>query len=207
MNKEKKTPEKMPEYIKEEALAYGKEQGMFTLEDYYTLPDDYRVELIDGVFYDMAAPGLSHQGVSMSLSNKFYNFISKKKGPCRVFSAPVDVQLDCDNRTMVQPDIMILCDMKKFTERCIMGAPDFVVEILSESTKKKDSTIKLEKYRSAGVREYWMIDLKKERIIVHSFEKQEDPVIYGFESIVPVGIYEGDLMVDFKELKEDLVIK
>ena len=197
----------MPEYIKEEALAYGKEQGMFTLEDYYTLPDDYRVELIDGVFYDMAAPGLSHQGVSMSLSNKFYNFISKKKGPCRVFSAPVDVQLDCDNRTMVQPDIMILCDMKKFTERCIMGAPDFVVEILSESTKKKDSTIKLEKYRSAGVREYWMIDLKKERIIVHSFEKQEDPVIYGFESIVPVGIYEGDLMVDFKELKEDLVIK
>lgn len=110
------------------------------------------------VIYDMASPSFAHQVIIMSIAVVIQNYIKKKKGRCKVLAAAVDVQLDCDNKTMVQPDIVVLCDKKKNVERCIMGAPDFVVEVLSKSTRKKDMTMKLEKYRNAGVREYWMID-------------------------------------------------
>ena len=75
--------------------------------------------------------------------------------------APMDVQLDCDEKTMVEPDVLIVCDRDKIVNRCVYGAPDFIIEILSNSTKKKDSVIKLNKYLNAGVREYWMIDPTK----------------------------------------------
>ncbi len=177
---------------------------MYTIEDYYAIPDERRVELIDGVFYDMASPSFAHQVIIMSIANTIQNYIKKKKGRCKVLTAAVDVQLVCDNKTMVQPDIVVLCDKKKNVERCIMGAPDFVAEVLSKSTRKKDMTIKLEKYRNAGVREYWMIDMKNETVIVHEFEKGNMPVIFGFDSKVPVGIFQGDLEIDFADVRADL---
>lgn len=188
-----------------EALTeYGVAKKECTIDDYYALPDERRVELIDGVFYDMAAPSLSHQIISMRLSVLISNYISKKKGNCIVFAAPVDVQLDCDNRTMVQPDIVVLCDRDKMIDRCIMGAPDFVVEILSPSTREKDVFLKTAKYRNAGVREYWMVDLKKERVITYYFEDDEIPAIYGLDAVIPVRMYDGELEIDFAEVKEDL---
>lgn len=190
-----------------EALTeYGVSKAEYTVDDYYALPDERRVELIDGVFYDMAAPSLSHQIISMRLSVLIANYINKKKGKCIVLAAPVDVQLDCDNKTMVQPDIVVLCDRDKMMDRCIMGAPDFVVEILSPSTREKDVYLKTMKYRSAGVREYWMIDLKKERIITYFFEDDEIPCIYGLYSKIPVRIYDGELEIDFEEMKEELAV-
>ena len=94
------------------------------LEDYYALPDERRVELLNGVIYDMAAPSTIHQFIIPLLTTAFHAHIMKKKGKCIVFPSPVDVQIDCDDRTMLQPDVLILCDRSKLIRRCIMGAGD-----------------------------------------------------------------------------------
>ncbi len=186
--------------VEESALAYGKKQGEYTLEDYYSLPDERRVELIDGVIYDMTAPYTTHQYAVGDLYTQITNFIKKKGGSCMPFVSPIDVQLDCDNKTMVQPDVLILCDRSKLLRRCIMGAPDFVIEILSPSTKRKDAHLKLHKYRNAGVREYWMVDLERERVLVYFFEQDELPTMYGGDMEIPVGIFGGELKLDMKDM-------
>lgn len=188
--------------VAEVAPDYGKKQGEYTLEDYYAIPDDLRVELIDGVIYDMGAPTTPHQFAVGDVYAQIRDFIKRKGGNCLPLLSPIDVQLDCDDKTMVQPDVLILCDRSKLIRRCIMGAPDFIIEILSPSTKRKDANLKLYKYRNAGVREYWMVDLDGERIVVYHFEKDEIPTIYGVEEEIPVGIYDGELKISMKELFE-----
>lgn len=177
----------------------------YTLDDYYALPEDIRAELIDGELFVMLAPSLKHQGASIEIEGQIYSYIKNNKGKCHVFHAPVDVQLDCDRNTMVQPDIVIVCDERKFVDHHIMGAPDFVLEILSSSTRKKDMTIKLKKYRQAGCREYWIVDPDKEQVIVHDFSGGGDETaIYGSGDKVPVRIYDGDLKIDFGEVVEGI---
>ena len=136
-----------PTRLKEPAV-YRAERRSFTLDDYYALPEEQRVELIDGVFYDMAAPCSYHQIAIGRFYVQVVRYIDKKGGSCIPLVSPVDVQLDCDDKTMVQPDLIIVCDPKKIDKKCIAGAPDFIVEILSESTRKKDMTLKLAKYRN-----------------------------------------------------------
>ncbi len=182
----------------------GKNPGEYTIEDYYALPDEQRVELIDGVFYDMGAPYTTHQMISADIMTQIKNYIKSKNGNCIPFAAPCDVQLDMDDKTMVQPDVMVICDRDKIVKQKIYGAPDFVVEILSESTKKKDMTIKMAKYANAGVKEYWIVDPDKQKIIVYDFANDFDVSIYGFEDTVPVGIYDGECKIDFKAILEDI---
>ena len=113
------------------------------------------------------------------------------------YIAPVDVQLDCDDKTMVEPDVIILCDRSKDINRCIYGAPDFVAEVLSKSTRRKDIGVKTYKYANAGVREYWMIDPKDMKVIVYTFAQNDDAEdtvsIFGFQDKIPVGIITGNL--------------
>ena len=99
----------------ESKMEYGvsKKSRECTLEDYYQLPDERRAELIDGVIYDMSAPTIIHQKISLEISVRLHAFISQKKGACMVFSAPVDVQLDCDEKTMVQPDVWWYVTVRK----------------------------------------------------------------------------------------------
>ncbi len=184
--------------VSEEAAVYRtqKKQGEYTVKDYYALPDDKRVELIDGVLYDMDAPTFVHQRIGGEIYRQISNFIFENKGNCIPMMSPVDVRLDCDDRTMVQPDVLILCDEKKIMKWGIMGAPDFVVEVLSPSTKRKDCFKKLAKYEAAGVKEYWMIDPYQKKVIVYDFVKENYPVIYGINGQIPVGMYEGKLMID-----------
>ena len=179
-----------------------KRQGDYTVEDYYLIPKERRVELIDGVIYDMASPTAIHQILSTELCNIVRSYISQQKGRCIVMAAPMDVQLDCDDKTMVQPDVMVICDRDKITRKCIYGAPDLAVEILSDSTKKKDMYVKLGKYMEAGVREYWLVDPKGKKVIVYDFEAEVTPSIYGFSSKVPVGIFKGECEVDFAKIYE-----
>ena len=187
--------------VKESALYYGsKRQGEYTIEDYYALPDDQRVELIDGVFYDMAAPLSVHQLIGGKIYQILSEYIGRKKGMCIAFDSAMDVQLDCDDRTMVQPDVFVICDRDKITRRGIFGAPDFVIEVLSKSTKKKDMFIKLSKYKNAGVREYWMVDPEKKIVLVYDFQNDDDVQLYGFEATIPVSIFNGDCQIDFKEV-------
>ena len=189
-------------YVCESKMEYGisKKSRECTLEDYYQLPDERRAELIDGVIYDMSAPTIIHQKISLEISVRLHAFISQKKGACMVFSAPVDVQLDCDNKTMVEPDVGIICDTSKIKRFGIYGAPDFVLEVISPSTKKRDYALKLSKYMEAGVREYWIVDFVQAKILVYYFEGDNYPVIYGFDKPVPVNIYGGDLTIDFSNI-------
>ncbi|MCC8049438.1 MAG: Uma2 family endonuclease [Clostridiales bacterium] len=135
---EESAPLQMSEALAE--YAASKRQGEYTLEDYLALPDDQRVELIDGVFYDMASPNYIHQAFGDSLQAVFNDYIRKNHGSCRAFT-PVDVQLDCDDRTVVQPDVLIICDYSKLQKGHVYGAPDLVVEVLSPSTSKKDECV------------------------------------------------------------------
>ena len=113
-----------------------------------------RVELIDGVIYDVETPTFDHQKIVGEIYRQIANYILDNNGQCEAGISPIDVQLDCDDRTMVQPDVLILCDEKKIMKWGIMGAPEFVAEVLSPSTKRKDCLKKLNKYEEAGVKEY-----------------------------------------------------
>lgn len=175
-------------------------QGTYTLEDYLALPEDQRVELIDGVFYDMSSPYTLHQTINHFLGHIFENYIEENGGDCQVFEAPTDVQLDMDNRTIVEPDVMVVCHPERVHLERIYGAPDLVVEILSESRRKKDMTLKLWKYSNAGVREYWIVDPDRLKVTVWNFEYDCDSQTYSIHDKVPVRIYDGKLEVDFEKI-------
>lgn len=195
--------------VKEALSAYGiqKKQGEYTLEDYYTLPDDIRVELIDGVFYDMSSPGIVHQDIAFIIHTALNDYMKKNKKPCRVFEAAVDVQLFCDDKTMVQPDILVVCDLDKIKEFGIYGAPDFILEILSRSTRKKDMGVKFEKYLKAGVREYWMLDPRKKVLITYDFEDEDFvPCVHPLTGSVPVAITGGELQIDLEPVAECILM-
>ena len=180
------------------------ENRLYTLEDYLRLPDDQRVELIDGVFYDMAAPTTIHQGVAGFLHKKFLDFVMENKGPCFPFISPVDVQLDCDDKTVVQPDILVVCDRTKYKNGRVFGAPDLVVEVLSPSTRRKDMQLKMYKYAGAGVREYWMVDPEKKLVVQYDLEHLGIPAIYNFQSVIPVLIWDGACTIDLREMDETI---
>ena len=190
--------ETYPGMVCEPATVYlaEKQQGEYTIEDYYALPDERRVELIDGVIYDMSAPSFNHQRIGGEIYRQIANYIHGNKGKCIPMMSPVDVRLDCDNKTMVQPDVLIVCDLDKVRRWGVMGAPDFVLEVLSSSTKRKDCIKKLEKYREAGVKEYWMIDPYKRKLIIYRFEEEIYPAVCGLEGKVPVGLYGNNLLID-----------
>lgn len=198
---EEESPSEKP-YSHEEASPRRKydRQGTYTLEDYLALPDDQRVELIDGVFYDMSAPYPVHQDICFMLGYYFQNYIEEKGGPCRVLPSPIDVQLDKDDKTVVEPDLCIVCRPDLIDGPRIYGAPDLLIEILSRSTRKKDLTLKASKYMNAGVREYWTVDPEKLKITVFDYEHDGDVSIYGFHDKVPVGIYNGELVIDFDKI-------
>ena len=178
-----------------------KQKTKFTVEDYLKLPEEVRVELIDGVIYDMAAPTSLHQAIAGEIFTQFRNYLRKNGGKCMAFISPIDVQLDCDDKTMVQPDVAIVCDRSKLKSGRIFGAPDLVVEVLSKSTRKKDSMIKTGKYINAGVKEYWIVDSDKKRVVVYKYSDELYlPTIYTFEDEVPVGIWENACEVDFSDI-------
>ncbi len=186
------------------AVEHKKQPGEFTVDDYYQLPDDQRVELIDGVFYDMAAPTVEHQLLLGSVHAQFLAFIRGKKGECMPLISPVDVQLDADDKTMVQPDVVVVCDRTKVKRRVVFGAPDFVLEVVSPSSIIKDYIKKAAKYEAAGVREYWIIDPIKRRVCTYDFAEGSAPGIYPLSGKVPVAIFDQELEIDLDEYQEFL---
>lgn len=192
--------------IKESATAYfpDKKQGEYTIDDYYRIPEERRAELIDGVIYDLAAARPLHQFICSELGFRFKEYVKSNQGKCMVFTVACDVRLDCDDKTVVLPDIFIVCDKNKLNEEGLDGAPDMVVEVLSPSTRKKDMTIKLKKYNEAGVREYWIVDPKKKRVLVYDFENDDFPILYTFDDEIPVITFEGKCKVNFAEIYKDI---
>lgn len=192
--------------VKEAAVEYGrpiqKRQGEYNVSDYYAWPEDERIELIDGVIYDMSAPYLDHQDIVGEIAFALKSYIRQNKGKCRVYESPVDVQLDCDDKTMVQPDVLVVCQRDRLTKRNIFGAPDMVVEVISKFTRKKDMSLKLHKYSNAGVREYWIVDPKNKMVLVYDLENDMDITIYSFQDKVPVKIFNNECIVDFSEIED-----
>ena len=169
-----------------------------TLEDYLALPDDIRVEMIDGVFYYMSAPTSVHQLIGGEVWAQLRDFVRKNGGNCVPFIAPTDVQLDCDDKTIVEPDVFVVCDRSKITIPRIVGAPDLVIEVLSPSNWYHDMRRKLKKYKNAGVREYWIIMPDHQDIMVYRFWESDVPKDYTFADKIPVGIWEDACEIDFK---------
>ena len=187
--------------VMEEAAAYVEDVGKYTVEDYLNLPEGTRVELIDGKFYDMASPTVVHQDIIYRFVKQVDRFIDDNKGKCKVFIGPVDVQLDNDDKTMVVPDAVIICDSKKNRKDRIIGAPDLVLEVLSPSTRNKDMEKKCPKYRMAGVKEYWMIDPKKKVLIKYDFTDEDYlPKIVPLKGEEPLVIYKDKCLIDLDEI-------
>lgn len=160
----------------------------YTVEDIYSLPAGERAELIDGKIYYMAPPSTRHQMLVMDLSYQIKDYIERNKGECEVFPAPFAVFLNENDRNYVEPDISVICDKKKITERGCDGSPDWIIEVVFSSSRQMDYFKKLFRYRAAGVREYWVVDPEKKIVTVYNFEQDRmDEYCFGLE--VPVGIY------------------
>ena len=175
------------------------QEKTYTIEDIYALPDGQRAELINGQMYMMAPPSTKHQILISKLNQKIANYIDAKGGDCKVIPAPLAVFLNKDNHNYVEPDISVICDNNKLDDRGCNGAPDWVIEIVSPSTGRLDYGIKLFKYRSAGVREYWIVNPLKNTVTVYDFEHEHGTNQYAFDDTVSVCIYE-DLNICISEL-------
>ncbi|MCB7317558.1 Uma2 family endonuclease [Lacrimispora sp. 210928-DFI.3.58] len=175
-------------------------QRYYTSEDYWNLPEGERAELIDGRLYAMAPPSRIHQKLVMELSALFHQYVKSQGGDCQVYPAPFAVNLDADDKNWVEPDISVICDKSKLTDRGCKGAPDFIAEIVSPGSRKIDYSTKNTLYSDAGVREYWIVDPAKERTTVYRYEEDAAPTIFPFASDIQVGIYQslsiniGDLL-------------
>lgn len=164
-------------------------EDTYTIKDIYELPDGERAELIDGKIYYMAPPGTEHQRLVHHFDREIGNYIQGRSGDCEVFPAPFAVFLSDNDKNYVEPDISVICDRNKITEKGCLGAPDWIVEIVSPGSRKMDYYKKLFNYRTAGVREYWVVDPGRKVVTVYSFE-QDNMEEYSFGENVPVGIYE-----------------
>ena len=167
-----------------------RKEEIYTIDDIYALPDGERAELIDGDIYYMAPPSRNHQKISWKLHQAIANYIDGKGGECEVYAAPFAVFLNKDHTNYVEPDLSVICDKTKLDDRGCNGAPDWIIEIVSPSSRQMDYYKKLFKYRTAGVREYWVADPEKKLVTVYYFEK-DSMEEYPFGSEIPVGIYEG----------------
>ena len=202
--------EAAPDFLEEagKGMPERKKQGGYTLEDYLALPRDQRWELIDGVLTRMEAPTTMHQMIVGDLFFAIRRCLeSQEETHCMVFVSPTDVQLDLDDRTVVEPDLIILCSGEKLRMKRIFGAPDFVAEVLSPSTQSRDMILKNYKYQKAGVREYWIIDPEGGKVIVNEFDRERPEFtsrIYDFHAKIPVAVSEGKCLIDFEKINRNL---
>ncbi len=186
--------------VQERAMSFAhKQPGEYTAEDYCARIRAGRAELIDGVMYDMGEFLLKHQVMAGEIYCQFLHFIRRSRIDGIPFLFPVDVCPDCDERTTVRPDVTVVCDRAKIRENGIYGAPDFIAEILSPDSRQRDCIQKLDKYRSSGVKEYWIVDPDKEKVIAYQFEEELYPLVYGFDMPVPVGIFQGECRIDIRQ--------
>ena len=174
------------------------QKQFYTSEDYWNLPEGQHAELIDGKLYAMAPPNRAHQKLSILTANIILNHIQSNHGNCEVYTAPFAVNLNKDDETWVEPDISVICDKEKLSDRGCEGAPDWIIEIILPSTQSRDYLKKLMLYQNAGVREYWIVNPRIFNTTVYNFETGESSS-YSFEETISVGILDG-LNIVFADL-------
>lgn len=206
INPEKR--EAVENYVMEIVSKYEDYEGeRYTYKDYLQWPEDERWELIDGVPYNMSpAPSKRHQEITGALFVEFYNYLKGK--PCKVYIAPFDVRMagegesDDEASTVLQPDIVVICDRSKLDKRGCKGAPDLVVEVISPHTVKKDIIRKFDSYEKFGVKEYWIIRPEEETVTVFKLNKENKygrPEIYCRADKIQVGIF-NDLIISLEDI-------
>ena len=199
--------EEEPPYRDSYPLLPYKRQGEYTIHDRDLLPETIRTELIDGVIYDLASPTTAHQVVVAKLFLLIQECITKHKVPIMAFLSPTDVFLDRNDKTATVPDLFVVEDLQSIGQKGIAGAPPFVLEILSPSTRSKDILRKTWKYGHSGAKEYWIVDHKKKWIRAYDFEKDpegEEYKEYTFADKVPLAISGGKCKIDFKRVEAEL---
>lgn len=174
------------------------QERIYTIDDIYALPDGERAELIDGQIYYMAPPSRKHQQIAGQLFRKISDYIDSRHGICQAYIAPFAVFLNEDDTNYVEPDISVICAPEKLTDKGCIGAPDWIIEIVSPGSRQTDYTTKLFKYRTAGVREYWIVDPDKDRVMIYNFVNN-DLNEYSFSDNIPSGIY-PDFFIDLSGL-------
>lgn len=185
-------------------LALRNANTRYTYADYLTWPEDVRYELIDGLAYAMApAPLRIHQELLLEVARQTGNALDGK--PCRPFIAPFDVRLprgdeaDGEVDTVVQPDLVVVCDRSKLDERGCRGAPDWVVEVLSPSTASHDLILKRRLYERVGVREYWLVHPVDHVVTVYRLHDGSfgAPDIYELKETLAVAIL-PEVVIDWE---------
>ena len=165
------------------------EKSGYTISDIYNLPEGQRAELIDGRVYYMAPTTRKHQRIVGELFATIREYIKRNNNNrCEVDIAPFAVFLDSDDKNYVEPDISVICDLNKLDDKGCNGAPDWIVEVVSPASRKIDYTTKLFKYRSSGVREYWIVDEEKSRVMVYNFT-QDEMKEFSFTEDIPVSLF------------------
>lgn len=166
------------------------QDNFYTIDDIYALPDGERAELIDGHIYYMAPPTRKHQRLVGEMFAAIHEYIKINHGICEVNIAPFAVFLNKDDINYVEPDICVVCDRNKLTDKGCSGAPDWIIEIVSPGSRPMDYYTKLFKYHTAGVREYWIVDHERNLVIVYDFQNKS-ATNYAFCDDIPVSIYPG----------------
>lgn len=187
--------------LRKEGFMERKSKNGYTIADIEALPDGERAELIDGEMFMMATPMTVHQRILVRLILKIGSYIENNNGNCELLPAPFGVYIKKDDRNYVEPDISVICHEEKLDEKGCHGAPDWVIEIVSPSSRKMDYVRKSTLYQETGVREYWIVDPQKEMVTIYKAEQWDLPVCYSFSERIQVGIYK-DLYLDFIEFRK-----
>lgn len=174
-------------------------EQVYTTDDIYALPDGERAELIDGQIYMMGTPSRIHQKLVGQLSRIIGNYIESNHGSCEIYPASFAVFIKKDDKNYVEPDISVICDKNKLSDRGCEGAPDFIIEIVSPSSRRMDYYKKCALYAESGVREYWIVDPEKQRTMIYRYEDDAAPMIVPFEQDLAVGIY-NNFMINVSKL-------
>ena len=189
------------EVVREDFPGMTSGKGTQTVEDVLALPEGQRSELFDGEMAARAFPTATHQGIIGCLFTEIAVYLRAKEEHCRIMMSPFAVFLKNDGRNYLEPDITVVCDEGKLDEEGCHGAPDWVIEVVSPSSRALDYGKKLGAYIGAGVREYWIVDPEKKVIVTYYLEQPDIPVIYHFGDIVKPGIY-SDLAIDTSKLED-----
>lgn len=180
----------------------------YTYKDYLTYDEGERIEIIDGQIYNMSpAPSRAHQEIISALVFEIINYIKSNNGSCKVYPAPFDVILKnededlINSKNIVQPDISVICDKSKLTDKGCTGSPDMIVEVISPFNPSNDYVRKLNLYEHFKVREYWIVNPIRKNILVYTLTDNgyDAPISYTFQDKIKVGIYDN-LEIDFNSI-------